>query len=85
MKFSLWKNDTSTYWDEVVLTIIIIAALAAGILLLIFHPGFWVVSESITGCFGIICILFAVMFIPSLIYRCLHNELDAGRKKNGGI
>lgn len=66
MKFSLFKNDKSTARDELVLALMIILCLAAGIALLALPPVFRVV--------GVILILFAVMFIPGLIYRLMTND-----------
>lgn len=74
MKFSLIKNDKSTYWDEVILGVMIACSLALGITLLVLKPSFWIIS-SVTSCqFGIILTLFGVMFIPGLIYRLKTND-----------
>lgn len=41
MKFSLIKNNKSTYWDEVVLALIILAFVGRGIALIIVKPAFF--------------------------------------------
>ena len=74
MKFSLIKNDVTTYWDEVVLIIITLIALAIGILLIVFHPSLWIISEKFSVCFGVIALVVAFMYIPCVIYRLFHND-----------
>ena len=74
MKLSLFRDDKSTHKDEIVLSVILIACLAAGILLMVFKPSFWIVSGVTTAEVGVVLILFAVMFIPSVIYRFLPDK-----------
>ena len=74
MKFSLSTNDKSTVLDEVILFGLIVLFLAAGLVLYIFEPSFWIISSSIMKAFGLIWIMAALMFIPSLIYRLLTND-----------
>lgn len=74
MKFSLIKNDKSTYKDEVVLTLLILVWLILGVVLLKYRPEFWFVDSSMTATLGVLLILLSVMFIPGLIYRLFHNE-----------
>lgn len=74
MKFSFVKNDKTTYWDEVILSIITLVALTVGILLIVFKPSFWIIDESITICFGVLSILLAVMYTPCIIYRLVEDH-----------
>ncbi|MCR5596578.1 MAG: hypothetical protein K6G19_00220 [Lachnospiraceae bacterium] len=74
MKFSLIKNDKSTFWDEVILAIMIFCSMAAGIMLIIFKPEFWIISSNASVQFGVIFTLFGLMFIPGLIFRLMTND-----------
>ncbi len=74
MKFSLIKNDKSTYWDEVILAIMIVCSMAIGILLMVYRPSFWIISSTTSVQFGVMITLFGVMFIPGLIYRLKTND-----------
>ncbi len=74
MKFSFFKNDVTTYWDEVGLIIITLIALIIGILLIVFRPSFWVITESMSICVGVLALLLAVMYIPCIIYRLFENK-----------
>ena len=74
MKFSLIKNDKSTYWDEVILAVIIICSIAVGITLIFERPEFWIISSGTSCTIGVFLTLFGVMFIPGLIYRLMTNE-----------
>lgn len=40
MKFSMIKNDKSTYWDEALLALIILAFVGSGIALIVVKPAF---------------------------------------------
>ena len=53
MKFSLLKNDKSTYWDEVILAIMVISSFAIGISLIVIKPSFWIVIEATTTIIGV--------------------------------
>jgi len=74
MSFSLFKNDKTTVWDEVVLAIIIIVSIVVGILLAVLRPVFWIVGANGSCMLGVLCILFGIMFIPGLIYRLIDND-----------
>ena len=74
MKFSLVKNDKSTYWDEVILAIMVVVSLVIGLCLIILKPTFWIVKESTSTITGVFFLLFGIMFLPGLIYRLLTNE-----------
>lgn len=74
MKFSLLKDDKSTHADEVVLLLISLLSLTFGILLVVFKPGFWIVSGELVAGFGVAAIIFAAMFIPCAIYRFFHKD-----------
>ena len=81
MKLSFIKNDKTTYWDEVILSLITLVALTIGVLLIVFKPSFWIIDESITLCFGVLSILLAVMYTPCIIYRLVedHNYLKRNK------
>ena len=74
MKFSLFKNDKTTYWDEVILALMIITSIVAGVLLIAFRPGFLFVSPSVSCGLGVLFVLYGVMFIPGFIYRLMTNK-----------
>lgn len=74
MKVSLFKNDTSTFWDEVILGMIVIICLAIGVLLIVFRPAFWIVSSDTSVIFGVLVGLLGVMYFPCLIYRLITND-----------
>ena len=74
MKFNLIENDESTAVDELILAIIIVVCIAAGVLLIVFRPCFWIFEQSATIIVGILFLLFGVMFVPSLIYRLVTNK-----------
>lgn len=74
MKFSLIKNDKSTYWDEVVLALIILAFVGSGIALIVVQPAFGFIEGNDTILFGVLLILIGAMFFPGLIYRLFHND-----------
>lgn len=80
MKFSFVKNDTTTYWDEIWLSLITLIALVIGVLLVVFCPSFWLISESTSICFGILSLLLVVMYTPCIIYRLFENK--NGKKEN---
>lgn len=74
MKFSFVKNDKSTFWDEVILSLITLTALTIVILLIVFRPSFWIVSETTSVQFGVIALRLAFMYFPCVIYRFMENE-----------
>lgn len=74
MKFSLFKNDKSTFWDEVILAAICLVCLAVGIVIIILKPAFWIIEASMTVTAGVLIALVGVMFIPALIYRLMTND-----------
>lgn len=74
MKLSLFKNDKSTYWDEVILLCIVVAFIIVGAVLVYFRPGIWIIKESNSVVFGILMIIAGAGCIPGLIYRLFHNE-----------
>ncbi len=74
MKFSLIKNDKSTYWDEVILAIMIVCSMAIGIFLIVYRPSFWIISSTTCVQFGVMLTLFGFMFIPGLVYRLKTND-----------
>ncbi len=74
MKFSIVKNDKSTFWDEVVLGLISLACLTVGILLIVFKPSFWIIDSSSFVVLGVLIALLGFMFLPGLIYRLFTND-----------
>lgn len=81
MKFSFVKNDTTTYWDEIWLILITLIALVIGVLLVVFRPSFWIISESTSICFGVISLLLVVMYTPCIIYRLFENKIEKKENK----
>lgn len=73
MKFSLFRNDKTTFKDELMLALIVSISLAVGILLVVTEPSVWIIKSSTTKVFGVLCILVGVMFLPGLIYRLFTN------------
>lgn len=76
MKFSIVKNDKTTYWDEVWLSVITIFSLIGGILLIVFRPSFWIVTSGFSMGIGIAAVIFAVMFIPCIVFRLKENHIE---------
>ena len=74
MKFSLIKNDKSTVKDEIILALIVIISATCGILLIKFRPSFWIIESNDSVVFGVLCMIFAAMFFPGLIYRLMTND-----------
>ncbi len=74
MKFSLFKNDKSTYWDEIILCLMIAISVFLGTMLVVFKPSIWLISKEISVVTGVMLILFGVMFIPGTIYRFFDNN-----------
>lgn len=74
MKLSIVKNDKSTYWDEVILFLMIAISIAVGVCLLTFKPSFWIIRKNDSALIGVMFIIFGVMYIPGLIYRLFTNE-----------
>lgn len=77
MKSFLFHNDKRTTKDEILLFLFIMACIGAGVLLYIFAPTDWIISNSTIKAFGIVWIIAGVMFIPGLIYRLLTNTHES--------
>lgn len=75
MKFSLFRNNKTTFKDELVLELIVSVSLAIGTLLVVTAPSVWIIQSSTTKVFGVLWIMVGVMFLPSLIYRLFTNRL----------
>lgn len=73
MKFSLIKNDKSTYKDEIALAAIILVSAMIGGLLVVYRPEVLIFDSVDTTVFGVLLLVLAAMFVPSLIYRLLTN------------
>lgn len=82
MKNIFFKNDKSTYKDELCLGLITLVALAIGILLVVFRPSFWIISESTSVCTGVMFLLISIMYFPCIIYRLFENKNGEGDKHN---
>lgn len=74
MKFSIVKNDKSTFWDELILGLISLGCMALGILLIVFKPSFWIISSSSFVIMGVLIAFIGFMFLPCLLYRLLTND-----------
>lgn len=81
MKFSFVKNDTTTYWDEIWLILITLIALVIGVLLVVFRPSFWIISEGTSICFGVLSFLLVAMYTPCIIYRLFENKIEKKENK----
>ena len=71
MKFGLFRNDKTTFKDELVIVSI---SLAVGILLVVTAPSVWIIRSSTTRVFGVLWIMVGIMFLPGLIYRLFTND-----------
>lgn len=76
MKF-LFHNDKATKKDELFLLMFILISIGAGVLLYIFAPNGWIISNSTIKALGIVWIIAGVMFIPGFIYRLCTNDTSA--------
>ena len=74
MKFSIIKNDKSTYWDEVILGLISFGCMAIGILLIVLKPSFFIIDSNSFVVMGVMIAILGFMFLPCLIYRLLTND-----------
>lgn len=74
MKFSIVKNDKSTYWDEVILGLMSFGCMASGILLIVLKPSFWIIDSNLFVVVGVMIAIFGFMFLPCLIYRLMTND-----------
>ena len=57
MKFGLFRNDKTTFKDELVLALIVSISLAVGILLVVTAPSVWIIRSSTTRVFGVLWIM----------------------------
>lgn len=80
MKFSITKNDKSTFWDEVILGLISIGCLAVGIILIIYRPSLWIIDSNSMVVMGTMIAIFGFMFLPCLIYRLFTNDKRTNMK-----
>ena len=74
MKLSLFRNDKTTFKDELVLALIVSVSLTVGTLLVVTAPSVWIIQSSTTKVFGVLWIMVGVMFFPGLIYRLFTND-----------
>lgn len=73
MKNFLFHNDKSTAKDELFLFLFILCCIGAGVLMYIFAPTNWIISDTSIKTFGVLWIIVGVMFIPGFIYRLFSN------------
>lgn len=74
MRFCLFRNDKSTFRDELLLIIIVAASIGLGFLLTIAAPSIWIIKPSTMKVLGVLFIIIGVMFFPGLIYRLFTND-----------
>lgn len=74
MKFSITKNDKSTFWDEVIIGVLCLVCLAGGILLIVYKPSLGVMDQNAMVVIGVLMTIVGCMFVPGLIYRLFTNE-----------
>lgn len=74
MKFGLFRNDKTTFKDELVLALIVSISLAVGVILVVTAPSVWIIRSSTTKVFGVLLIMVGIMFLPGLIYRLFTND-----------
>lgn len=74
MKFSIVKNDKSTFWDEVILGLISLGCMVIGILLIVFKPSFWIIDSNSFVVTGAMIAILGFMFLLCLIYRLMTND-----------
>ena len=74
LKFSFTKNDTGTCMDEVLLSLMVLAILTIGIVLIIKAPAFWIIDSVTTKVFGFALTFMTALLVPGLIHRWLTND-----------
>lgn len=79
MKFSMFNNDKSTYWDEVILGIIVLITIGVGVALVILKPVVWFIDGNNMTLIGVMLILTGAMFFPGFIYRLFHNDKQGAK------
>lgn len=75
MKFSIIKNDKSTFWDEVILGLISFGCIAIGVLLIVFKPSLGIIDSNSLVVMGAMITLWGFMFLPCLIYRLNEGKI----------
>lgn len=74
MKISLFKNDKTTYWDEVILLLIVTLFIIIGAVLVYTRPSIWIIKESGFVVFGVLLLIAGAGCILGLVYRLFHND-----------
>ncbi len=74
MKNFLFHNDKNTVKDEFYLFLFILVCIVVGVLMYIFAPTNWIISDTSIKAFGVLWIIVGVMFIPGFIYRLFTND-----------
>lgn len=74
MKNFLFHNDKNKVKDEFYLFLFILVCIGVGVLMYIFAPTNWIISDTSIKAFGVLWIIVGVMFIPGFIYRLFTND-----------
>lgn len=74
MRRFLFHGDKTTAKDEGYLLLFILICIAIGVLLIVFAPKDWIISQGTFVVLGALCILTGAMFIPGFIYRLVTND-----------
>ena len=84
MKLNIFSNDKATMKDEIFISVFTLICTIVGIILVVIKPSFMFINQSITVGFGILMLAIAIMFIPCIIWRFMHNtEINKANKNNG--
>ena len=74
MKKFFIKNDKTTYKDELILILFVAVAVIISVLLIVYKPSFWIITEGISLFTGVFVLFIAAMYIPCIIYRLFQND-----------
>ena len=66
MKFSIVENDKSTYWDEVILALIIVGFVVLGIVICAIKPSVWIIDANTSFVFGNSLTNCSLFFCPEI-------------------
>lgn len=82
MSVSFFRNDKGTIKDEIILSIILAIVLAIGIALIAYGDSLWVFGRPTVVTSGVMCIVFVVMMLPSVIYRFIEDTKAKKTRNN---
>ena len=74
MSVSFFRNDKGTIKDEIILSIILAIVLVIGIALIAYGEALWVFERPVVVTSGVMCIIFVVMMLPSVVYRFIEDS-----------